>query len=329
MADSIRWGIIGMGKIARKFAEDLRRAPGAQLYAVASTAYDRARAFADEFGAEHAYGAYEDILTCPDLDVVYVATPHSGHFAATMMCLNAGIPVLCEKPFAMHHGEAQQMVDLARQKGVFLMEALWTRFVPAFVKAMELVQEGRIGAVHTVRADFGFRAPFDPEWRIFNKKLGGGSLLDIGIYPALLSLTLFGAPEPDQIQATATYTQTEVDESCHFIFRYPNNKLAIGYSTIAATTPVDGFIHGDLGTIQFHPRWHNPHGFKLSLYDGFKMTHEDINMPYEGWGYQFEAIHVMECLRAGRTESPVVPLDFTLDLIKTLDAIRSKIGLEY
>lgn len=323
------WGIIGLGKIARKFADDLRLLPNARLHAVASTSLERAQAFAAEYDAPHALGRYDDLVHCPDLDIVYVATPHVLHCENTLLCLENNIPVVCEKPFAMNIGEARRMVAAARQNRVFLMEALWTRFIPAVNHAFELVEKGEIGEAHTVKADFGYCMPFDPNSRVFNKALGGGSLLDIGIYPALLALFMFGKPAVEDILAAATFTQTNVDESCAFTFQYPGKRLALGHSTIAANTPVEAWIHGREGTIHLHPRWHHTDRLTVSKYEGRTEVKRDLHIPYEGWGYAFEAAHVMQCLENEMLESDKVPLDFTLNLVETLDAIREKVGLIY
>ena len=323
------WGIIGPGRIARKFADDLRTLPNARLHAVASTSAERARAFADDYGAPHAYGRYADLLDCPGLDVVYIATPHALHCEHALLCLEHGLPVLCEKPFAMNLAEARRMVHAAHRHRVFLMEALWTRFIPAMDHALTLVAEGEIGEVHTVKSDFGFKMPFDPQSRLFNKALGGGSLLDIGIYPALLNLLVFGKPQPEDIQAAATFTATDVDESCAFTFQYPGNRLALAHSTLAAITPIAANLYGTEGTIYLHPRWHHPQRLTISRYDGREEHKRQVDMPYEGWGYAFEAAHVMDCLEKEMLESDRLPLDFTLDLVETLDTIREKIGLEY
>ncbi len=326
MQRTFHWGIIGPGRIARKFADDLRLLPNAKLHAVASTDPGRARAFADEYGADFAYGRYEDIAHCPDLDVVYVATPHVLHHHCALLCLNRGMSVLCEKPFAMNAVQAREMIDAARKNDVFLMEALWTFFIPAVEKALELIHSGAIGTVHTVKSDFGFTTPFNPTSRLFDKKLGGGSLLDIGIYPALLALKIFGQPASEDIQATATFGPSGVDESCVFTFRYPGNRLAMGHSTLVANTPVEAWIYGSEGSIYLSPRFHHAQQITLTRYNGAK---EVFDLPYPGWGYQFEADHVQDCLDAGKRESDRVPLDFTLGLAETLDAVRGKIGLEY
>jgi predicted dehydrogenase len=323
------WGIIGPGKIARKFADDLQRLPNARLHAVASTSPERAAAFAAAYGAPHAYGRYEDIVRCPNLDIVYIATPHVFHCENTLLCIENGIPVLCEKPFAMNAAEANRMINAARSRRLFLMEALWTRFIPAVDHAFGIAAGGGIGALHTVKSDFGFHMPFDPAHRVFDKALGGGSLLDIGIYPVLLSLFLFGKPAGRDILATAAFTPTEVDESCLFCFSYPGNRLATGHSSIAANMPVEARLYGTEGTIFLHSRWHQANRLTVSRYEGRSEVKQDLLFPYEGWGYSFEAAHVMQCLENNMTESDRVPLDFTSDLTETLDAIRDKVGLRY
>ncbi len=323
------WGIIGLGKIARQFADDLRLLPNARLHAVASTSGERAEAFAAEFGAAHAFGRYEDMVHCPDLDVVYVATPHPFHCENTLLCLENGLPVLCEKPFAMNMAEARRMVAAARRNRVFLMEALWTRFIPSIEQVFQMVEQGEIGELHTIKADLGFKMPFDPASRVFNKSLGAGSLLDLGIYPALLALSFFGKPDAENICAAATFTATDVDESCAFTFQYPPGRLAICHSTIAANTSLGAHLYGTEGTIFLHPRWHHTQKISISRYDGRQESFRDIDIPYLGRGYCYEAAHVMQCLENEMLESETVPLDFTLDLAETLEIIREKVGLMY
>lgn len=323
------WGIIGPGKIARKFADDLRLLPNARLHAVASTSAERARDFAAEYGAPHAFGSYSELMDCPGLDVVYIATPHALHCEHALLCLEHGIPVLCEKPFAMNLAEARRMVHTAHRHRVFLMEALWTRFIPSMQHALELIADGEIGEVHTVKSDFGFIMPFDPQSRLFNKTLGGGSLLDIGLYPALLTLLILGKPLPEDIQAVATFTASDVDDSCVFTFQYPGKRLALAHTTLRANTPVEATIYGSAGAIYLHPRWHHSRQLTISRYNGREEEKRTVDLPYDGWGYALEAAHVMDCLEKEMLESDRLPLDFTLDLAETLDAIREKIGLEY
>ena len=323
------WGIIGLGRIARKFADDLKLLPNARLHAVASTSAERAQEFASEYEAPHAYGTYEGIINCPDLDIVYIATPHVLHFENAMLCLEYGIPVLCEKPFAMNLNQARRMVAAARKSRVFLMEALWTLFIPSFTKAVEIIEKGEIGRLHTIKADFGFKIPFDPNSRLFNKALGGGVLLDIGIYPALLAIAYFGKPEAEHMHASSVFGPTDVDESTVFTFEYPDKRLALGHATIASSTPIEASLYGTEGSIYLHPRWHQSAKLTISKYEGRTEHKHDIDLPYDGWGYHFEAAHVMDCLEKGLLESPVASLELTLDLVETLDNIREKVGLEY
>ena len=323
------WGILGLGKIARKFAEDLQQLPNARLYAVAANAPERADAFGAEFGVPRIFHRYEDLARCPEVDVVYIATPHPFHCENTLLCLENGRAVLCEKPFAMNLQQARKMVVAARKNRVFLMEALWTRFIPATQQALNWVAEGRIGHLHTIKADLGFKMPFDPNSRVFKKSLGAGALLDLGIYPALLACTFLGKPDPENIRASATFTPTDVDESCAFTFQYPGGKMALGHATVAANTSRGAYLYGSEGTIYLHPNWHHAQKISISRYDGRNETWNEHDFSYEGNGYAYEAAHVMHCLEQQLLESDIVPLDFSLDLMETLDTIRNLIGLEY
>ncbi|RYC67277.1 MULTISPECIES: Gfo/Idh/MocA family protein [Spirosoma] len=319
-----RWGILGPGRIAHKFAQDLLTVPDAQLYAVASTDQQRAEAFAGQYGAPHALDSYEGLLTLPDLDVVYVATPHVKHYENVMMLLNGGIPVLGEKPFAMNSQQVQTMVDTARSKSVFLMEALWSRFMPVLLRAKQLVDDGAIGTVTGVRADFGFAAPFTPDGRLYNKALGGGSLLDIGIYPLFWSYLMLGMPA--SIKASATFGTTGVDEQCGMVLTYPNGELALLDSTLRTKTPCEAFIHGTEGQIRVHGRWHETEGLTL-VRNGHEP--ETFTAARSTFGYEYEAQHVMQCLRDGRTESPLWSLTDSLNLMSLLDSVRAEAGIVY
>lgn len=323
----MNWAILGLGRIAHKFADDLRRVPGARLHAVASNSLERAGEFAAQYDAPHAFGRYEDLLTCTGIDVVYIATPHVGHCAATLLCLENGLAVLCEKPLAMNGEEVGRMVEAARRNRVFLMEALWTRFIPGVAHALAVVEQGEIGELHTVKADFGFKMPFDPESRLFNKALGGGALLDIGIYPAALAVLALG--RPTGVQAAAVFGPSQVDETCAFTLRFGEDRLALGHATLAATTPVEAALYGTEGTIYLHPRFHHTQKLTVSRYNGREQTTHDLDFPYDGHGYHFEAAHVQACLQNGQTESPLLPLDFSVTLMETLDRIRAEIGLNY
>ncbi|NUQ23336.1 MAG: Gfo/Idh/MocA family oxidoreductase [Saprospiraceae bacterium] len=310
------WGIIGMGRIAHKFAQDLQLLPNARLWAVASQDAARAAAFAHQYKAPHHYGSYEGILSCPELDVVYIATPHVTHCANTLMCLEAGIPVLCEKPLAMNAAEAESMVQTAQQRQVFLMEAMWTRFLPATLQMLKWIEEGRIGEVISVKADFGFRAPYDPQGRIYNKALGGGALLDIGIYPAFLSLLLL--EPPTTIKALAHIGSTGVDLEVGAVMSFPGGRMAHLHTTVLANTKTEAFVYGSEGTIHLHTRWH--HASSLSLLKEGKRP-EEVHFDEKGVGYHYEATEVMRCLDLGLKESPLLPLSFSRQLMQLLDDI--------
>lgn len=319
-----RWGILGAGNIAHKFAKDLQTLPDAQLYAVASTEQQRANEFAGQYQIPHAFGTYEGLLTLPDLDVVYVATPHVKHHDNVLMLLNSSIAVLGEKPFAMNSRQVQEMVDTARAKNVFLMEALWSRFMPVLQRARELVSSGAIGTVTGVRADFGFVAPLLTDRRLFNKALGGGALLDIGIYPLFWSYLMLGMPE--SVKASAVFGQTGVDEQCGMVLTYPTGELAILDSTLQTKTPCEAFVHGTNGQIRVHSRWHETTALTLE-----RTGHdpETMTFPRETFGYDYEAAHVMQCLAEGRTESPVWSLTDSLNLMTLLDTVRAEAGIVY
>jgi predicted dehydrogenase len=324
MAKTYNWGILGPGKIAHKFAQDIARIKYARVHAVASRSEERARQFAAEYGASHHYGSYEGLLECPDLDIVYIASPHTGHHEHSLLCLQAGIPVLCEKPFALNARQVREMIAAAREHNVFLMEALWTRFLPTTLKALELIREGAIGQPLSVKADFGFKAPFDPEGRLFNPALGGGALLDIGIYPVFLALLILG--KPDSIKALAHLGETGVDEECGIIFQYAGGRMAHLHATLRARTKTEAFIYGEEGTIHLHTRWHEPTSMSLVSHDG---RPQHFNFDSTTHGYSYEAEEAMRCLAQGLTESPLLPHRFSLDLIELLDAVRREIGLVY
>lgn len=324
MSRPFHWGIIGPGKIAHQFAQDIQKVDGAVLHAVASRSLDRASAFAQQYGANHAYGSYSEITTCPELDAVYIATPHSGHYENTIRCLQAGIPVLCEKAFAVNAGQAREMIALAKEKKVFLMEALWTRFLPTTLNILELLQSGAIGEVISVKADFGFAAPYDPNGRLFNPVLAGGALLDIGIYPVFLALLILGKPQ--KIKAMATFSETGVDTDTGMLFQYADGRMAHLHTTLLARTKTEAFIYGEQGTIHWHTRWHQPSSFSIIHADGRPINH---HFEWHTNGYSYEAQEVMRCLAEGLTESPKWPLDKTLELMELLDAVREEIGLVY
>lgn len=318
------WGIIGLGKIAHKFAADLQLLPNTKLHAVASQSLDRARAFAAQYHAKYAYGTYDEIVNCPELDVVYIATPHVLHCENTILCLRHRIPVLCEKPLAINLREAQKMILTAQQQQTFLMEAIWTRFMPTIDKTLRLIEQGVIGRVLSIKADFGFNAPFDPRGRIFNQQLGGGALLDIGVYPAFLALLIMG--KPTGIKAFAKMSLSGVDQEIGAVLQYEDGRLAHLHANIAAKTKTEAFIYGEKGTIHLHTRWHEQTSMSLLLNDA---RPQNFHFDYKGKGYHYEATHVMDCLQSGALESTLLPLQFSNDLTTLLDNIRKEAGIVY
>ena len=324
--DQVNWGIIGLGKIAHKMAQDLLLAQerGAVLYAVASRSQEKADEFGRKYRATKAYPQYKDLIQDPKVDVVYIATPHVMHADLSIRCMEAGKAVLCEKPLAMSEGQAQSMIDTAQRQKAFLMEGMWTRFMPSTEKVLDMLGQGVIGEIRSIRADFGYQGHFDPQSRLFKKELGGGALLDIGIYPLYLAQLLLGAPQ--KLEALAKFGPTQVDHSCNMITQYANGALGILDASLEVHTPIEAWIHGDQGCIRMHHRFH--HATQASLYekDELMATHD---LPYVGNGYYHEALEVMDCLREGKTQSDKMSHQDSLTLMQSLDLGRQKIGLEY
>ena len=323
MKERIKWGIIGLGKIANKFAKDLVQVADADLYAVASRKREKAVEFAKQYDAKIAYGSYTQLIEDENLQVIYIATPHVLHFELTKECLKAGKAVLCEKPFAINSSQANKMINLARSENVFLMEALWTRFLPHFQFVKQEIESGKFGNIKSVKADFGFKAEFDPAKRLFNKSLGGGSLLDIGIYPVFLAYSILGFPE--EIEAEAEFAETGVDYSCNMTFRYSGNVQADLYSTFKEKTPTIAEIELEKGKIILNSRFHEPTSVTVISED--KEETKDFGVTTTG--YNFEAAYVTKMIQKGKKESDIWSLDHTKDLMGLLDKIREKIGLEY
>ena len=325
MKKEFNWGIIGTGGIAHKFADALQVLPNAKIYAVASRSLQKAQSFACEFNVPHAYGSYEELAVNKELDIVYVATPHNLHCENTLMCLEHKIPVLCEKPFAINSAEVDRMIKTAGANNVFLMEAMWTRFLPHIAVTIDLIREGRIGAVKLLRADFGIQILWDPKHRVFDPGLGGGSLLDVGIYPVFLSLLLLGMPEKIEAMATLGKT-TNVDESCGILFHYQDGQIASLFSSVVAKTGVEAEIIGEHGRILIHKDFLLPTTLTLIHNDD---TSEEIEPEFIGNGMNYEAAEVMNCLTEGKMESDLMSHDMSRKLISLLDRIRKKCGIVY
>lgn len=327
MEKIIRWGILGCGHIARKFATDLLLIKDAKLVAVGSRSLEKAQAFARDFAAEQAHGSYEALAADPHVDVIYIATPHSLHYEDTLLCLQHGKAVLCEKPFALNARQARTMIETARAQKVFLMEALWSKFLPQYTRLQELINEGKMGTIKSVLVNFGFRPlpPVSP--RLYDPALGGGSVMDIGIYNVFLALGILG--KPDIIEATMTPAATGVDEQCAVLFRYSNGSMAQLFSTFSTDLANEADICGTAGRLRLTSRFFDTQA-RLEWFPGRLDTREEIPItPPEGLGYHYEARHVNDCLQKGLTESPIMSFDDTLLLIGTLDAIRKAAGIHY
>ena len=323
MKEQINWGIVGLGKIAGKFAADLADVADAKLYGVASRNIDKAVEFSKKYNAEIAYGTYAQLMQDENVDVIYIATPHVLHYEIAKDCLKNGKAVLCEKPFAMNLDQAENMISLSRNENIFLMEALWTRFLPHFQFVLQTLNSGELGKIKSLKADFGFAAEFDKTKRLFNKSLGGGSLLDIGIYPVFLAYSILG--KPAKINASAEFAETGVDYSCDISFEYPDNVRAELFSTFKEKTPTTAEIELEKGKIILNGRFHEPTSV-IIISEGKEEKKEfEVNTT----GYNFEAAHVTKMLQQGKTESDIWTLDNTRDLMSLLDKIRKEIGLEY
>jgi predicted dehydrogenase len=325
--DTIRWGILGCGRIARKFAADLALVEGAKLSAVAARRREDALAFANEFPAQHVHGSYQELVSNPDVDVIYIASPHALHHEHTLLCLNHQKAVLCEKAFALNLRQAKEMVAVSRSKKVFLMEALWSKFLPQFRKLKELIAEGTLGEIKSILVNFGFIPQAPVPSRLFDPALGGGSLLDIGIYNVFLVLSILG--RPDTIEASMTPTQEGVDEQCASLFKYNNGAMAQLFSTLSSNLGTEADIGGTKSRVHLTTRFYAPSA-SIELYTGREESREIIPVYQEGGsGYQYEARHVGECLRKGLIESPVMSHDDSLLIMETMDRIRSAAGIYY
>lgn len=325
MSKTYNWAILGCGKIARKFANDLKLLSNARLYAAASRSLESAEAFASELGFEKAYGSYEEMVNDPKVDVVYIASPHSHHCEHALLCLNHKKAVLCEKAFAINSKEVALMIDASKQNNTFLMEAFWTRFQPSFLKVLDIIRSGELGALKMVRSDFAFNADYNPEKRLYNVDLGGGSLLDIGIYPIFMSLMTLG--KPSEIKTLAKFCPTGAEESIIMSFSYPGGEIAALVSSFASFSSTQTEFSFENGFVRLNRRFFTP-----TTLTYWKNQEEEQLISFErcaGLGYELEAAHVMDCLDAGKTESDWMPLSFSADLMEIMDQVRKDAGIVF
>ena len=323
-AHIIRWGVLGAGGIATSFCSDLALLPDHQVVAVGARRPGTNTEFADRFNIPNRYDSYAGVVNDPEVDVVYVATPHPHHFDAAMLAIEAGKAVLVEKPFTMNAADSRLLAEAARVRGTFLMEAMWTWFLPHIVAIRELVDAGRIGEIVTVTAEFGAKFGEDSP-RAFVLEEGGGALLDIGIYPVSFATMLLG--QPQQIIAAADLGGNGVDVTTSIILRYSSGAHAVLNTTMLADTPNGACITGSLARIEIEPEFFRPSSF--SIVDGDNTHRERVAVPHEGNGLRHQAAEVGRCLRIGLLESPILPVAQTISIMETLDEIGRQIGLNY
>jgi predicted dehydrogenase len=323
MTDVVRWGILSTGRIAKAFARALTDTPGAVLAGVGSRTVDAAEAFAREFGGK-AYGSYEALAAADDIDLIYIGTPHPMHAENVRMALNAGKGVLCEKPFTMNRAEAEELVALARAKNLFLMEAMWTRFMPALAEVRRIVESGEIGPVHQVNAELGFKSEAGPEHRLFNRALGGGALLDLGIYPLSIAVALLGPV--DKVTAQADLGPTGVDEQTGFLLRHSKGGMSVCSCSLRARLPSELTIAGERGHVRMNTMFHHTTTVTVVRADGISRT---VPTPFLGNGYVHEVIEAQRCFKAGLIESPGMTHDDSLALMGVMDEVRRQIGVTY
>lgn len=320
----IRWGILGAGEIAATVGADIAATEGNALQAVGARDADRAAAFAERLRIPRSYGSYAELVADPDVDVIYIATTHGQHHEHALLALGAGKPVLVEKAFTLNARQAREVVDEARRRGLFCMEAMWMRLNPLIRTAVDIAASGRIGAVTGVRADFSRHFAYDPTHRLFDLAAGGGALLDLGVYPATFAWLVLG--RPNVIQATGSLAETGSDLTAALQWGYPGGQAAQIYCSAAGPSPLAALITGTDGWIEVQPRIHRPE--RLVVFSGDEQEIVTAE-PEPGNGYRRQVAEVATRLRSGELESPLVPLDGTVALLEVIDEARRQLGARY
>ncbi len=323
-SNKYNWGIISTGSIAQSFADGLKVLSDVCLYAVASRSLESAREFAARNEMSRAFGSYRELYDDKNVDIVYIGTPHNYHYQNVKDALNAGKNVLCEKALTLNATQAQELADLAREKNLFLMEAMWNRFQPWYTKVKEILEKGAIAEIDHVKAEFAVAFPFDPQHRIFNMKLAGGSLLDLGVYPIAIASLFLGTPS--EIISTVNICQTGADDKVNMIFKYPGAKTAQLMCSSRFAAKNNFTLYGPLGFIEVEGPINRPQ--KVSLYKNNEDP-LDFHCPVEGNGYNYEAQAVMNMLNEGKTEHPLMSLDESIEIMKMMDKIRFAAGIKY
>lgn len=317
------WAILGPGGIARAFAKDLALLDGHSIGAVGSRSIANAKNFAAEFGGK-AYGSYEELVSDPAIDAVYIATPHPAHHDNVIMALNAGKPVLCEKPFSVNAVEAQAMVDAATKNKVALMEAMWARFLPHYAKVREIVASGVLGPIHSIHADHGQRLADQGIARLIEPSLAGGALLDLGIYPISFAHMILG--NPTSINSVAVMTDKGVDAQTSMIFSYKNGAQAVLTTTMIEQTPCRAVVAGLHGWLEIDRTFYNPAGMRVIMNNGSVTQYPNT---YTGHGLREQAESFKQLVQAGKLESEILTWKDTVDIMKSMDTVRQQIGLKY
>ncbi|HET9647092.1 MAG TPA: Gfo/Idh/MocA family oxidoreductase [Microlunatus sp.] len=318
----IRWGIVGPGRIAAQVVQDFAVTPHAVALACASRSLQRAETFAARHGLERAYGSYREIVADPEVDALYIATPHPQHHAVALAAIEAGKALLIEKTFAATVAGAEEIIRAARDRGVFVMEAMWTRFQPAIVAVRDLIADGAIGDVRQVQADLGVDRPFDPTDRLFDPAQGGGAMLDLGVYVVSLAQHILG--DPTRVDVSGSLAPTGVDAEAGLLLSYDDGRAAALLISLRGATPGSARIQGTRGWIDIPPRFHHPR--RIVLQRGGAEPEEIVRPPIGG-GYAHELVEVTEGVRAGATESAIMPLRDTLAVQRVLNSACERLGV--
>ena len=330
MTNKFRWGLIGPGTIARKFATAVKDMEDAELYAVASRSDERAKAFAAEFGVEKAYGNYEDMLSDPLVEAVYVSTTNPYHYACIKQCLLADKPVLCEKPLALNVNQATELLELARKRDLFIMEGMWTRCLPIHAQVSEWIVQGKIGDVRAIHADFCFDMRAKLGCRQLDIHQGGGALLDAGVYNLMLAIKYFG-DAPKRVLSVPDYYKTGVDLTETIMLEYSDARTAVLTSSVGLNVPNDAYIYGTKGYIHLPMYWCGKtatlHQYGASIFA--PMASEQADRAFASTGFQFEIAEAMRCIRAGETESPLIPRNDTLAAQRIMTELRKEWGIRF
>ena len=320
----IRWGIIAPGNIAEQFAESLKAAENTELYAVASRSTDRAKAFAEKHSVPHWYNSYEELVQNPDVDVVYIANPHPFHFQSMMLCIKHKKNIVCEKPFTVNANEAQAVIDSAKANQLFVMEAMWTRFLPVVQEIKTRIDKKQIGNILRIEADFSYRTDFNSQSNLFNPQLAGGSLLDVGVYPISFAMYVMGR-EPISVQSVASIGRSGVDEQAAIVLQFDSGALAICTCGIRVDGSRSARITGSKGSIVIKDNFYSTETASVIINN----TEETIFHPHRSFGYEWEIESVNQCIRDKKTENEIMPLDESLRIMHLTDSIRKSWNLKY